>query len=174
MKVCAENIPLLVWYLWILIPNLAENLSNYTFPTKFSSWMVLWIRCTQVKLLKISIVTWAAQVHAIVNVPNNPGTNTGWYEWSWSTKTAYPSLLSVSLRMDPDFFHFVLNCCLLAVPNMHDSQRGTLYFRSKNCARRTPGFDSINIYLVCRGCNLSLQDLNVCCKGDSTSGNMML
>ena len=52
--------------------------------------------------------------------------------------------------MNPDFFLFVFNFRLVAVPNMHDAQIVTSSFRSKILARRTPVFDSVYMDLGCR------------------------
>ena len=60
----------------------------------------------------------------LVSLPDNCGNNPGWSEWSWSTDTAAPGLLSVYFTMETDFFPFVHHCLLLAVLNMHDAQRG--------------------------------------------------
>ena len=68
----------------------------------------------------------------IVNFPDNSGTNPGWDYRSWSTDTESPGLLSAYLCMDPYFFTFVLHFHLLDVPNMHDVQRCTSYFKYRN------------------------------------------
>ena len=67
-----------------------------------------------------------------------------------STDTPVLGLLSVYLSMDPDFLLFVIVCSLLAVPNMHDAQRSTKSFRSRNSFGRTPSFASINMDLGCK------------------------
>ena len=110
---------------------------------------------------------------AIVSLPENFGTNTGWYGWSWSTETPSPGILSVSFLMEPDFFIFVLHSLFLAVPNMNDAQRFTSSFNSRNLNGRTPSFSSLNKYLECRWDNLSCQDFNSCFKGDRPPGNMV-
>ena len=42
--------------------------------------------------------------------------------------------------MDPDLFPFVVNCLLLVVTNMHDAQKVTSSFKSKDTDGRTLGF----------------------------------
>ena len=49
---------------------------------------------------------------------------------SWSTEAAFPVLLSFSFLIDPDIFSFVIHFLLLNVPNMHDAQIGTSFFKS--------------------------------------------
>ena len=70
------------------------------------------------------------------------------------------------------FFPFVIRYSICSVPNMYDAQRGTLYFRSRN---RLGGLKVVFIHmdLGCKWYNLSWQDLNSCCKGESTSRNTM-
>ena len=46
---------------------------------------------------------------ALVILTDNCETNPGWDEWSWSTETPSPGLLSVYLIIDTDFFRFVLH-----------------------------------------------------------------
>ena len=45
-------------------------------------------------------------MRALVSLPDNCGTNTGCSDWSWSTETAAPGLLSVYFLMDADVFPF--------------------------------------------------------------------
>ena len=40
-------------------------------------------------------MTWAAQMRALVTLPDNCGTNPGLAEWIWSTETEDPGLLLV-------------------------------------------------------------------------------
>ena len=89
-------------------------------------------------------------MRALVILPDNCGTNPGLDDWSWSTETLDPGLLSVSLFMDPDFFPFVLHCLFLDVPNIHDEQRSTSSFKSRHIDGRTPIFASLNMDLVLR------------------------
>ena len=132
LKYCSENISLSVWYILILIPNVASHLSNATVTDKVIYWLVFIVRCTNIQSLKCSTVTWAAQMRALVSLPENCGTNTGWSDWSWYTETPSPGLLSIYFLFDPDLFPFVLCCLLLDVPNMHDSQRFTSSFKYIN------------------------------------------
>ena len=103
-----------------------------------------------------------SQMHTLLSLPYNCGTNPVWSDWSWSTETPYPGVLSVSLLMDPDFLPLVLNFLLLAVPNIHDAQRGTSSFKYRNIYGRTPSFASLNMDLGCRQDNLLCQYLNYC------------
>ena len=119
-------------------------------------------------------MTWMDQMHTLVSLPEKCGTNHWWADWIWSTDTSAPGLLLVSLLMDPYLPLFVLHCLLLAVTNMHDEQRGTSSFMSRNLYGGAPNFASINMYLGWKWDNLSFQGLNSCCKGDSTPGNIML
>ena len=50
----------------------------------------------------------------------------------------------------------------------------TQSFISRNRYVRTPSFASLNMDLLWRLDNLSCQDLNSCCKGDNSYGNMIL
>ena len=124
--------------------------------------------------LKLSIINWVDQMRELVSLPENCGTNPGWAEWSWSTETSYTALLSVYFPMDPHLLPFVLHFLLLDFTNMHDEQRGTSYFKYRNIDGRTPIFSSLDMDLGRRWDNVLCHDLNSCCKGDSTSGNMML
>ena len=119
-------------------------------------------------------MTWAAQMRALVSFPDNCGTNTGWYDWSWSTETPYPGLLSVYLPMEPDLLHFILHWIILAVPRMNNTQRCISYFKYRNIDGRTPSFYSLNTDLGCRWDNLSCQYFNSCCKWNRNYGNMIL
>ena len=119
-------------------------------------------------------MTWDTQMHQLVSFHDNCGTNPVWDNWIWSTDTADTGLLSIYLRMEPYLFHFVIYFYVLDIPSMHYSQIGTLSFRSRNIFVRTPSFDNLKTDLGCKWDNLSYQYLNSCCKGDSTSGNMML
>ena len=87
-------------------------------------------------------------MRALVSLIDNCGTNPDFAEWSWSTETAAPGLLSVSFLIDTDLFPFVLHCILLAVTNMHGAQRGKSYFKYINLDGRTPIFASLNMDLV--------------------------
>ena len=109
---------------------------------------------------------------ALVNLPDNCGTNPSWDDWSWSNETTYTASFSVSLIMDTYFFPFVIHCFLLDVPNMHNAQRGTSSFKYKNRFGRNPSFYSLNMDFGCRRNNFPFQNLNSCCKGDRTSVNM--
>ena len=82
-----------------------------------------------------------------MSLPDNCGTNNGLSDCSWSTETEDPGLLSVYFFMDPDFFPFVVYCLILYVTNMHDSQRVTSSFKSRNIDGMTPSFSSINMDL---------------------------
>ena len=86
-------------------------------------------------------------MRALVSFSENCGINTGGSDWSWSTETPAPVLLSVSFFMDPYLLPFVLHCLLLSVPKIHDTQRGTSYFKYRNIEGMTPSFASINIDL---------------------------
>ena len=119
-------------------------------------------------------MTWSFQICALVSLPENCDTNSGWYDWSWSTETAAPSLLSVYLHVDPYFFLFVTHLRLLSVPNIHDAQRSTSFFRFKNLSKRTPSFSSLNVDLGCRQDNLLCHGLNYYWKVDSTYGNILI
>ena len=110
---------------------------------------------------------------ALVSFTENCGANPLWADWSWSTETPYPGLLLVYLLMDTDSLPFVLHWILLAVPNIHDTKRGTSSFKSRNIDDRTPSFASRNMYLGWRRDNLSCQDLNYYCKSDWTYKNIM-
>ena len=119
-------------------------------------------------------MTWADQMSALVSLPDNCETKPGWDECSWSIETLTTELLSVSFLMDSDFFPFFVHYLLLSVPNIHDVQRGKSSFKYKNIDGRNPSFSSLNMDLICRWDNLSCQYLNLFCKGDNTSGNMIL
>ena len=134
---------------------------------------MLLISFTWVNPLKWSTITWEAQIHALVSLPDNCGTNPGWSDWSLPTENESTSLLSVSLRMDPYLFPFWINFCLLSVPNIYDGQKDTLLFKSKNCAGRTTCLGSLKMDSGCKQDNLSCHYLNSRCKCDSTSGNMI-
>ena len=84
---------------------------------------------------------------ALVSFTENCGTNHVCDDWSWSTETPDPGLLSVFSLIDPDLFPFVIHCLLLDVPNIHDTKRGTLSFEYINIDGRTPGFASLNMDL---------------------------
>ena len=56
-----------------------------------------------VKLLNWSTMICTAIICALVHFPQDCGTNTGFYEWSWSTENEATNLLSVSLHMNPIF-----------------------------------------------------------------------
>ena len=124
-----------------------SHLLRASFRAKVYYWPVLLIRCAQVRSQKWSTMTWAAQMLALMIFPDNCGTIPVCADFSWSTDTAYPVLLSVYFFMDPDLFSFVLHCLLLAVTNMHDVQRGTSSFKSRNLDGRTPSFESLNMDL---------------------------
>ena len=83
----------------------------------------------------------------LVIFPDNCGTNTGLYDWSWSTEPTYPGLLSVYFLMDPDLFPFVLHYHLLSVTNTNNKQRSTQSFRSINIDGRTPIFANLRMDL---------------------------
>ena len=110
-------------------------------------------------------MTLVTQICMLVSLPDNCGTNPSWYGWSWSSDNANPELLSVYFLVDPYFLPFFLHCLLLSSPNMHNAQRGTSYFKSRNLDGRTPSFASINTNLVWRLDSLSWQGLNPYCKG---------
>ena len=146
---------------------------KWLFPVKVFYCPVLLIRCKKIKSLKWSTMTWEDQMCMLVIFPDNYGTNTSWADWSWSTETKAPGLLPVSFPVDPDFLPFFLRYLLLDVPNMHDAHRFTSSFKSRNIDGRTPSFASLNMDLGWRWDNFSCQDLNSCCKGDNTSGNVI-
>ena len=123
--------------------------------------------------LKWSNIIWEEQMRALVSLPENCGTNPGWYDWRWSAENPDPVLLSVYLPMDHYLFPFVLHVIPLSVTNMHDAQIGTSSFKYGNIYGRTPSFASLNMDLGWRSDNLSCQSFNDCCKGDSTCGNMI-
>ena len=118
-------------------------------------------------------MTLEAQIHAVVRLPDNCGTNPVWDDQSWTIDTPDPGLLSVSLLMEPDFLHFFLYCLLFTVPNTHDEERGTSSFKSKNIYMRTPSFANIKKDLGWRWDNLSFQYLDSCYKCDSNYGNII-
>ena len=62
---------------------------------------------------------------ALVSLPENCGTNPGGYDWSWSTDTPDPGLLSVSFLMDPDLSPFVSHYLLTDVTKTNNEQIGT-------------------------------------------------
>ena len=111
--------------------------------------------------------------NALVSLPENWGTNPIWSDWSWYTDTAAPGLFSVSLLLESYLFPFVIHWLLLDFPNMHDSQRGTSYFKSINLDGSTKKKSSLSMDLVWKWYNLSYQDLNSYCKCDNTSENMI-
>ena len=123
--------------------------------------------------MKWSTITWVSQMCALVIFPDNGGTNPGWADWSWSTKTSDPGLLSVSFLMEPYLLPFVIYYLLLAVTSMDDTQRSTSSFKSINLDGMTSSFSILNMDLGWRWDNLSYQDLNSCLKGDSTPGNII-
>ena len=104
-------------------------------------------------------MNWAAQKRALVSLPKNCGTDPGWYDQSLFTDTEYTGLLPVSLRMDPELLTFVINFCLLSVPNIHCEQRGTSSFIVTNISGKTPSFSSLNMDLGFRWYNLSCKHL---------------
>ena len=148
LKGCSENLSWSAWYLRIFTPNVTAHILKDTFPVKCSYWFLLLIRCIYFKLLNWSNMTWASQMRALVSLPENCGTNPVWSNQSWFTETTAPGLLPVSLHMDPDLFHFFIQCRLLDVPNTHAAQRGTSSFRSIHSFVRTPSFSSLNMDLV--------------------------
>ena len=137
--------------------------------------LVLWFSlCAhRSNLLKLSTITWAAQMRALVNFPENCGNSPDWSYFSWYTDTPAPGLLSVYFHMYPDSLPLFLHILLLAATNIHDTQRVTSSFKYINSDRRTQSFSSLNMHLGWRWYNFPCQDLNSCCKVDSTSGNMM-
>ena len=172
-KIVQKIFPLFEWYPLILTPNLVSHISKDDFPDKVFSCLVNLIRCTQVKLLQSSTMTWAPQIRALVILPKNCGTNPGWYYCSWSTEIPATGLLSVSFLMNPNLFPFVIHSLLLAVTKVHDAQGCKSYFKPRNIYVRTTSFSSLNMDLGWRWDNFSCQDLNSCCKGDSTYVNMI-
>ena len=110
---------------------------------------------------------------ALVNLTENWVKNTGWDNWSCSTDTTAPSLLSVYLCIDPYLLPFVIHCWRLTVLNMHNSQRVTSYIMSRNLFRRTPSFDRWNIDFGCKCNTFSCQYLYSWCRGERNCGNMM-
>ena len=108
LKGCLKNLPLSTLYPLLLTPNLAAHISKVDFPAKVSYWFVLLIRCTKVKSLKMSTITLGAKMRALVSLPNNCGTNTGWSDCSWSTETSTPGLLLVYFLIDPYLLYFVI------------------------------------------------------------------
>ena len=112
---------------------------------KFPLWLCFSLGAHRLYLLKCSTMTWAAQMHALVSLPENCGTNPRWADWSWSTDTEAPELLLVSLIIDTDLFLFVIYFLLLGVPNIHNEQRGASYFKPGKFYARTPSFASLNI-----------------------------
>ena len=105
-KGCSENIPFSAWCILILTPNVSAYISKADFPDKFSSWIVLLVRCIKFKSLRWSTITWESQIRALVILPYNRGTNPGLDEWSWHTETPAHVLQSVYFLMDPNFFPF--------------------------------------------------------------------
>ena len=89
-------------------------------------------------------------MRALVSLTDNCGNNPCLYDWSWSTKTTSHGLLSFYFLMDPYLFLFVLHLLLLAIPNMHDAQRSTSSFKSRNIDERTPSFSSPNTDILWR------------------------
>ena len=143
----------------------------------FKGWfscIVIPIRFSYAKSLKRSTVTWVAQLHMIVSLPENCGTNTGRADWNWSSETADPGLFSVSFLMDPDFFPFVIHCSIFDIPNIHGAQRCTSPFMYRNIDDMTPIFSILNMDLRWRWDKFSCQYLNSCFKVDNTYGNMIL
>ena len=88
--------------------------------------------------IKLSTINWTAQIRALLSLPENWGTNPVWDYWSGSTDTPYPGLFSISLLMELYLFPFVIHLLLLAVPIMHDSKRGTSYFKYRNIDGSNP------------------------------------
>ena len=109
----------------------------------------------------------------LVRLPVSYGDNPGWSDWSWSTETAALGVFSVSFCVNPDLLPFVVYFCLVFGPNMHDAQRVTSSFRSRNSFGGTPWFACLNMNLGCKWDNLSFQCFSSCWKCESTSGNMM-
>ena len=89
-------------------------------------------------------------MRVLVSLTENCGTNTGRSDCSWSTETTDTGLLYFSFLVYPYFFPFFLLFCLLVVPNMYDTKRGTSYFRSINSGGMTQSFSSMNMELGCR------------------------
>ena len=60
-------------------------------------------------------------MRALVSLPDNCGTNPGWGDWSWSTETPDPGLLSAYFLMDPDLLTFpsIASSLLLQTCMMH-------------------------------------------------------
>ena len=130
-EMLSENRPFSAWYLCILTPNVSDHISKATFTHKFPSWIVLLVSFTKGKSLKLSTIIWASQIRVMVSLPDNCETNTGWSDWSLSTETSAPGLLSLSFRMYHYLFPFVIHCNILSVTNIHDAQNGISSFRSK-------------------------------------------
>ena len=86
-------------------------------------------------------------MRARLSLPKNCGTNPVWDDWSWSTETTDPGLLSAYFLMGPDLFPFGLHYLLLAVTNMYGAQRGVSSFKYRNIDGKTPSFASINMDL---------------------------
>ena len=77
-------------------------------------------------------------MRALVSLTENCGTNPGWADWGCYTETPYPLLLSFYFLMEPYLLPFVIHCLLLSVPNMHNAQKGTSSFKSRNIDDGTP------------------------------------
>ena len=108
-----------------------------------------------------------------VSFSDNCGTNPFWSYFSWSTGTPDPGLLSVSFLMDPYLSPFVIHFLILSFPNIQDAKICTSLFKYRNIDGSNPSFASLNMYLVWRWDNLLCPYSDSCCKGDSTSINMM-
>ena len=119
-------------------------------------------------------MTWTAQMRALVFLNENYGTNTGWSDWSWTTKNVATSLLSVYFLMDPDLYTFVLLLLIVAVTKMNNTQRSKPTSKYINPYWRTQSFSISNMDLRWSLDNLLCQDLSSYCKRDNTSGNNIL
>ena len=118
-------------------------------------------------------MTWAEQIRLILILTDNCGSNPGRDEWSWSTETSAPGLLSFYFPVDPYVFPFVIHWLILVVPNIHDAQRGTSLLISRNIYGMNTSLARLNMDLVWRWYNLLCQYLNSFYKVDSTSGYMV-
>ena len=105
------------------------------------------ISCTKVKSLKLSTLTWEAQICALVSLSYNCVTNPELDDLSWSNDNPDPDLFSVYFLIETFFFPLVIDCLILAIPNMHDKQRGTSSSKYRNIYAKNPIFASLNMEL---------------------------
>ena len=80
-----------------------------------------------------------AQICALVSFTKNCGTKLVWAGCSWLNEIPDPIFSLVYLRMDTDFFPFILQKRRRHVLNIHEVQSGTSPLSSRKRFGRIPG-----------------------------------